>query len=230
MVAWRGGQEFVIADPHRVQTGGVIGQRDQSGVERTALEPRNPLAGEVLAQEQAQLRKALAQQRQGLRQEERRDGGDHAQPETAGKWLAGALGGLHQVFHPGQHVLGAPNRLLAHRSQDHAGTGAVHHRRAKRTLQFLYAGGQGRLGDEGRLRRAAERAMLRQQSEVLQLSKRRQHERQIGSGYARRKNNRFAAQHRTPISKACGGSTAAPPKDLPCSASAKSFPTSRSRA
>ena len=67
------------------------------------------------------------------------------------------------------------HRLLADGGQDDAGAAAVDHRRAQDLLQLLHAGRQGRLGDVGGLGGAAERAVLGQQLEVLQLSEGREH-------------------------------------------------------
>ena len=62
--------------------------------------------------------------------------------------------------------------------QDHAGAGAVDHRRAEDPLQLLDAGRQGRLGDVGGLGGAAEGAVLGQELQVLQLAQGGEHARQ----------------------------------------------------
>src|SRR6185437_651582 len=69
----------------------------------------------------------------------------------------------------------AGGRLLAGGGQDHAGAAAVDHRRAEDPLQLLHAGRQRWLGHVRRLGRAAERAVLGEQLQVLELAQGGQH-------------------------------------------------------
>src|SRR5690606_28004902 len=131
------------------------------------------------------------QPRQGARQQERGDGRDHTEAEATRQRLAGGAGGVDQILGPGQQVRGAADRLLACRRQDDAAAGPLDQRRAEDALQLGEAGRQGRLADVGRLGGAAERAVLGQQLEILELTQGREHGRTINSIYRETNNNRF---------------------------------------
>ena len=156
MVGGHGGQQFVVGDEcARVEVGacraaGRSGPRPGLGLRPSGR--RSGLAGQVLAQVQPKLGEPL--RAAGAGRGAGRKGAmvgitpRRNRPDSGWPALAGGLGtrssGIRGPGRPGQRGAPPPRRPAA--SGDHPGTPAVDHRRAQNLLQFLYAGGQRRLG------------------------------------------------------------------------------------
>jgi hypothetical protein len=126
------------------------------------------LAG-LLAQIQLEVGEAPAKLRQQAREEEGRNGRDDAHPEVAGQGLPRRPDEIGELLGLAQD----PPRLLHHpvaqRREAHHAFRPLDQHHADQGLQLPQPRGKGRLGDEARLRRPAEMAVVMQRDEILQL-------------------------------------------------------------
>jgi hypothetical protein len=205
MARGQGGEDLVVSHMGAVQAGHVEGQGDQGRVQVARLQGGDQPLGQVLAEIEPQARETGPQERQGAGQEEGRDGRDHAQAEPASEGLAGAAGGLDQFIGLIEDDLRLGEGRLAHIGQDQPGPRPVDHRRAQDLLQFLDAGGQGRLGDMSRLGGLSEAAVLDQELEVLQLPEGREHGIPTSTAGRAKSNESGAAPDREPRRLKVGG-------------------------
>ena len=106
--------------------------------------------------------------------------------------IAKLWGRLDQILGAGQDVLGAANGLASNGGHDHGASRAFDHRRAQDALKLLHTGAEGGLADVGGLGGAREAAVFGQELEILELTQRGEHAREIGLSYADAKDNRLA--------------------------------------
>ena len=118
-----------------------------------------------------------------FRQDVRRDGGDHAQPQAAAQRRRLGFAGSHQVVHRQQDGLRLAADILAQGRHHHLLVVALHQPGAKLAFQLLNTGAQGGLGDVTGLGGMAEMTVLGYRTQVLELLQARQvHHRKIRSG------------------------------------------------
>ena len=113
IVGARDEPELVLEQPPHGELAGVIRQRDQSEIQIGRAQALEQALGEVLAQVQLELRVLRAQLRQDHRQQERCDGGNHAQAQRPGQRLPGTSGCLDQVMRLRQQGTGPRDHLRA---------------------------------------------------------------------------------------------------------------------
>ena len=170
-----GGQNLVIADAGVIDAWRIVRQGDDGGVQLSSLQTGDQTGGQIFADEQPQGRIGDLQSRQFGGQQEGGDGRNHPEAKAAGQGLAGIARCLDQILGARQDVLGPAHGLGADGGQLDPTPGALDDGGAQNPLQLLHARTQRRLADMRSLGGPAERAMLGEQFQILQLAKGGQH-------------------------------------------------------
>ncbi len=170
-MAFRRGEHVAVLEQGRGrEVADLEGQRDQDDVEPTGPEALDQAFGQLLAQEQAQVGKGLAQPRKGAGDQERTDRRDRAEPQVAAEHAGVARGDVGDVLRVGQQAAGAIRDLRADRGQRDAAFRALGERDAEGLLQLLQPRAQRGLGDVAGLGRAAEMELVGQCDEKAELA------------------------------------------------------------
>ena len=165
----KGDQETVLEQLSPLDLAAGEGEGEEHAIELAALERvAGRLAG-LLAQVELEVRPLIAQSRKQGRKQERSDGRDHAHPELAGERLAGRAHHVRQILGLAQDPLRLFRHPDAERGEAHHAPRPLDEHHADQRLELLDSGRKGRLGDEARLRGAAEMAVVAQRDQILEL-------------------------------------------------------------
>ncbi len=126
----------------------------------------------LFAQEQLEVGIVAAQAGQDVGEHEGRDRRDHAHPHLARQRPAGSARDVPQFLRLAQHAARLVRDPVAQRREAHDAAGAFDEGDADQRFEFAQTRRQRGLGDEARLGRAAEMAMVLQRDEILQLFER----------------------------------------------------------
>ena len=136
---------------------------------RPGPQRRLEVFGEIFLDLQRHRRRALVQRRNQVRQQVRRDGVDHAEPEQADQLVASRLRDVADAGRFLQDLLRLLDDALADRRDRHLVLAALENLRAQLLLELLDRDRQRRLADEAMLRCPPEIAFLCDGDDVAKL-------------------------------------------------------------
>ena len=168
--------EFLAVQRRDVHAGFAKRQRQNDRVQSALLQAHAQIGGETLLHDERHAGRALAQNRNQVRQQIGADGVDHAEAQRLAQRVGAAVFAAPELPRDApdfvgrfQHHLRLRDYLFAERGRRDPPGAALKQRHAELALQFFYRDAEGRLADKACFRGAPEMQFARDRDYVAQL-------------------------------------------------------------